>query len=159
MPLNPEIVDALVEQLDNAAARMEIAAAVEHAFEVHRALDHRLARDEIKALKRDAEKLVEAIGVFENTVQKSTANLHDFLMTPPWERSRIMSQDDLTAERISYKKALLNPLLQMRADCERVVAQIADEQTSGPEFDRGQRFCATLAYRVMERFSDRPITR
>ncbi len=117
-----------------------------------------MARDEIKALKRDAEKLVEAIGVFENTVQKSTANLHDFLMTPPWERSRIMSQDDLTAERISYKKALLNPLLQMRADCERVVAQIADEQTSGPEFDRGQRFCATLAYRVMERFSERPIT-
>jgi hypothetical protein len=159
----PEIIDLIVDELGNPDARAEVAQAIERSFGFFRRHDTWFARAGKAALADNAKEIAGCIAALQSTLAAASAPLHDFLFTPLWARATLVPVDVLLAVKTTYRQAVLEPLQQMRLDCERILADEAREQEQqplrpGPEIDRAQRHCATLAYDLMDVFARRSIT-
>jgi len=159
----PEIIDLIVDELGNPDARPEVAQAIERSFDFFRRCDPWFARAGKAALADDAKGIADSIAALESKLAAASPLLDDFLFTPPGARSTVTEGNVLLAAKTTYKEAVLEPLRRMRLDCERILAIEARELLeqplrSGPEIDRGQRHCATMAYDLMGVFSSRSIT-
>jgi hypothetical protein len=159
------LLDAIVDRLGNLDARAEVLRVIENSFSFYRGFDELFARASMTKLAEEAKEIAGLIAGLENKLQVSANLLIDYLLTPVGARITATSvpdprqrADDLLAQRTAYKNAVLGPLRQMRLDCESLLAEAGGRRQSGPEFDRGQRFCARLAHGLMTSFSTRPIT-
>ena len=159
----PEIIDLIVEALDNPDARAEVALAIERSFDLFRRCDPSFTRGGKAALADNAQEIADSIAALESKLATAPPLLDDFLFTPPWARSTVTTGNVLLAAKTTNREAVLELLRRMRLDCERILAIQAGElleqpHRPGPEIDRGQRYCATLAYDLMGVFSSRSIT-
>ena len=159
----PEIIDLIVDELGNPDARPEVAQAIERSFDFFRRCDSWFARAGKAALVDDAKGIADSIAAFESKLAAASPLLDDFLFTPPWARSTVTEGNVLLAAKTTCREAALELLRRMRRDCERIRTVEARELLEqplrpGPEIDRGQRHCATLAYDLMGVFSSRSIT-
>ncbi len=159
----PEIIDLIVDELDNPDARPEVALAIERSFDFFRRYDPWFTRRAKAALADNAQEIVDSIAALESKLAAALPLLDDFLFTPPRARSKAIPAADLLALQTTCREAALEPLRQMRRDCERILADEARERElqprrHGPEVDRGQRYCAILAYDLMGVYSERPIS-
>ncbi len=154
----PEIIDQIVDELGNPGARPEVAQAIERSFDFFRRYGPLFARAAKAALAANAKGITDSIAAFEAKLAAASPLLDDFLFTPPWARGKVISADVLLAMKTACRDAVLEPLRQMRQDCERILADEAREGRPGPEIDRAQRHCAILAYDLMGVHSKRPIT-
>jgi len=159
----PEIIDLIVDELGNRDARPEVAQAIERSFDLFRRYDPWFRRTAKAALADNAQEIVDSIAALESKLAAALPLLDDFLFTPPWARSKVIPAADLLALQTTCREAALEPLRQMRRDCERIRADEAREQVEqplrpGPEIDRAQRHCAILAYDLMGVHSERSIT-
>jgi hypothetical protein len=100
---------------------------------------------------------MEAIANLKRKLAKAPAPLRDFLFIP-WElRGPVTPADVVLATQITYRYEFLKALRRMTQDCRRIHADQREALPPGPEKDRAQRHCATLAYGLMSDFSRRPI--
>jgi hypothetical protein len=153
----------IVDELGNPDARPEVAQAIERSFDFFRRCDPWFARAGKAVLANDTKGIADSIAAFESKLAAASPLLDDFLFTPLWARRTVIQGDVLLAVRTTYREAALEPLRQMRLDCERIRADEAREQVEqplrpGPEIDRAQRHCAILAYDLMGVHSERSIT-
>ena len=163
-PRNPlQIVDLIVDELGNPDARAEVARVVEDSFVFFNRYNVSFARAGKATLAQNAKEITDSIAALESKLAAAPVLLQDFLFTPPWARGGVTAPDVLLSVRTAYRHAALEPLRQIRLDCERLLADEAREKEQqplrrGPEIDRAQRHCATVAYDLMAKFSGRPIT-
>ncbi len=158
-----EIVDLVVDDLDNPDVRAEVVRAVEDSFAFFHRYDASFARAGKADMADDAKEIADSIAALEAKLTTASALLRDFLFTPLRARGMEIMPDELLAVKTTYREALLEPLRRMRLDCEKVLADEANEEEQqplrpGPEMDRAQRHCAILAYDLMATFSGKPIT-
>jgi hypothetical protein len=157
-----EIVDAIVDELDLpeaqlVAARVEVRRLIDASFQhMGRGLVPRAGK---RVLAERAERIAELADALELELLNLPPPLH-YLITPPSARfGAPPASDQLEAIRKEHLEALLQPLRVIRLDCERFVAGIQAEQIRpGPEIDYVQRYCAEIAYGLIDRFSTRQIT-
>ena len=157
-----EIVDAIVDELDLpeaqlVAARVEVRRLIDASFQhMGRGLVPRAGK---RVLAERAERIAELADALELELLNLPPPLH-YLITPPSARfGAPPASDQLEAIRKEHLEALWLRCEFIRLDCERFVAGIQAEQIRpGPEIDYVQRYCAEIAYGLIDRFSTRQIT-
>ena len=158
-----EIIDLIVDELGNTDARAEVAEAIERSFGYFRRHDEWFARSSKAALAGNTKGIADSVAALESKLAVASEPLLDFLFTPLWARSAMTPEDVLLAAKTTCREAALEQFRRLRLDCETVLADEARQREQqprrpGPEIDRAQRHCATLAYDLMGVLSRRPIT-
>jgi len=163
------VLDRVMDELDNPGARAEVAASIEHSFEIFHRYDELSGRvgrqnlingarqiaDALTTLEDQLHAVIAALNALENQLRSAEPSLvsYGFHPGPTAPREELDALIDAT-----YLP--LQPWRLARLRYERFLADAAVERLpAGPEFDRAQRHCALLAYLLMRRFSARPITK
>ena len=163
------VLDRVMDELGNPSARAEVADSIKRSFEFFHAYDElfgRVGRQNlingarqiaaaITTLEDQAHAVIATLSALENQLRSAEPSLvsYGFHPRPTAPREELDALIDAT-----YLP--LQPWRLARLRYERFLADAAEERLPpGPEFDRAQRHCARLAYRLMRRFSARPISR
>jgi hypothetical protein len=162
------VLDRIIGELGNSDARAEVDQSIERSFQILRLYDELSGRAGRQNLLTDARRIADAITILEDRLHAVIATLNTLenqLRTP---EALLVSYGfhpgpTVPAEELHALFEATYPPLQSwrvaRLRYERFLAEAAEERSRpGPEFDRGQRSCAHLAYLLMRKFSTRPIT-
>jgi len=156
------VLDRVMDELGKLGARAEVAESIERSFEIFHLYDALSGRVVRQNLITSARRIAAAITTLEDlhAVVAALSFLENQLRTAqPSLVSYGFYREELDA-LIDATYLPLQPWRVARLRYERFLADAAVERLPpGPEFDRAQRHCALLAYRLMRRFSARPITR
>jgi hypothetical protein len=158
-----EIVDLVVKELGNPDARGQVVSIIGRSFDWFRSVDPFFSRSGRTQLAANAREIADAIASLESKLEAATAPLRDFLFTPLLARATAKEPHLLLEARAKYGETALELLRRMRLDCVKILVDEAKENgrqrlRPGPEFNRAQRHCATLAYDLMSSFSKKRIT-
>ena len=163
------VLDRVMDELGNPGARAEVADSIKRSFEFFHAHDElfgRVGRQNlingarqiaaaITTLEDQAHAVIATLSALENQLRSAEPSLVSYGFHPRPTAPR----EELDA-LIDASYLPLQPWRLARLRYERFLADAAEERLPpGPEFDRAQRHCARLAYRLMRRFSERPIAR
>ena len=171
MPLTDVLTDGILDQLGNPAARENIVAIIGRSFKSFHRNDELFGRTGKSAMLTSARQLAETLAALEHQLEATITVLGDLenqlAAAPgvlvhygftPWPRHDRLTQADVAAVFEDTYPTLL-PWYEARLRYERYISDAATERLPpGPELDRGQQHCARLAYRLMQRFSNRKIT-
>ena len=157
------VLDRVMDELGNPGARAEVAESIERSFEIFHLYDALSGRVVRQNLITSARRIAAAITTLEDRLHAVVAALsfleNQLRTAQPSLVSYGFYREELDA-LIDATYLPLQPWRVARLRYERFLADAAVERLPpGPEFDRAQRHCALLAYRLMRRFSARPITR
>jgi hypothetical protein len=157
------VLDRVMDELGKLGARAEVAESIERSFEIFHLYDALSGRVVRQNLITSARRIAAAITTLEDRLHAVVAALsfleNQLRTAQPSLVSYGFYREELDA-LIDATYLPLQPWRVARLRYERFLADAAVERLPpGPEFDRAQRHCALLAYRLMRRFSARPITR
>jgi hypothetical protein len=153
-------LDEVIELLNcGPGVRNDVERGIECSFDWFRCCDAMFARVNRVAMAASATAIVTRITALLTDLDAAPGPLRNFLFLP-LEARRVATQADIEARSAaveSFRDALLSALRTMQSDCEGLLDQTPPE-SPGPERDRAQRHCLRLAYVLMRRFSDSPIS-
>ena len=163
------VLGRIMDELGNAGARGEVAESLELSFDIFQLYDGLSGRVGRQNLITGARQIADAITTLEDQIHGVIAALSALenqlrtaepsLVSYGFHRQPTVRRDELDA-LIDATYLPLHPWRVARLRYETFLADAAEERLPpGPEFDRAQRHCALLAYRLMRRFSVRPITK
>jgi hypothetical protein len=163
------VLDRVMDELGNPGARAEVAESIERSFEIFHFYDELSGRVGRQNLITSARQIAAAITTLEDRLHAVIAALsalenqlrtaQPLLVSYGFHPGPTVPREELDA-LIDATYPPLQPWRVARLRYERFLADAAVERfPPGPEFDRAQRHCALSAYRLMRRFSERPITK
>jgi hypothetical protein len=159
--MHPKTIALIAEELRNSNAEPELTNFIKDALKYFDGYDALFSRQAKVAEIESAKQIAGTVATLDRQLRKAPPALTNYLFTPLVAR-RVHRPKESSAIKRRYERQLRQALRQIRRDCERIVADDAKgakvTPLKGPEADRAQRFCATLAHRLVETFSERPVT-
>jgi hypothetical protein len=150
------IVRDIIERLGT-KERAQVVNVIRRSFRGHQRYRNLFARKGHETRITSATRISKHVAALQSELEAAPALLLDYAFRPPPSLHQPSDQADLEAylaAPMRQRLAMLEMLQAVRLACVKFLADEAKaERLHGPEHDRDQRHCATLAYLLFGRFS------